>query len=112
MIYNELRRAGVGVGFVDLEQIGFLRPTSADDPANHRLKAANLAAMWDTYSASGAERLIVCGPITAREDLRPYVAALHETSLRFVDSGPTPATSGTGSPVALRAADPDWPATD
>ena len=81
VIYNELRRAGVGVGFVDLEQIGFLRPTSADDPANHRLKAANLAAMWDTYSASGAERLIVCGPITAREDLRPYVAALPETSL-------------------------------
>jgi hypothetical protein len=39
-------RTGIKAAYVDLAQIGFCRPTPVDDPGSHRLKAANLAAMW------------------------------------------------------------------
>jgi hypothetical protein len=54
-MYQQVRRAGVTAVFADLDQIGFHRPIPAADPGNHRLKAANLAALWHAFRAGGAD---------------------------------------------------------
>jgi hypothetical protein len=75
-IYEQIRYSGQHAAFVDLQQIGFYRPVPGGDPGNHRLKASNLAAMWRTYRASGAQRLIVVGRIDYADAVRMYAAAL------------------------------------
>ncbi|GIF63705.1 hypothetical protein Ais01nite_17400 [Asanoa ishikariensis] len=74
-IYQELMRAGVRTAFADLRQIGFVRPSS---DGNHGLKAANLAAMWQTYRERGARRMVVAGHV---EEVAPYRAALPEATV-------------------------------
>ncbi|MGW2643107.1 hypothetical protein [Streptomyces sp. NPDC001348] len=44
--------AGATAAYLDLDQLGFCRPVP-DDPANHRVKVRNLAAVWRTYRAAG-----------------------------------------------------------
>jgi hypothetical protein len=44
--------ARLTAGYIDLDQIGFLQPASDGDPGSHRLKARNLAAIWQTYHAA------------------------------------------------------------
>jgi hypothetical protein len=75
-VYQQVRRAGIHSAFVDLDQIGFHRPVSTNDPGNHRLKAANLAAIWQTYRANGSRCLIVVGPVESPDAVRTYTAAL------------------------------------
>ena len=75
-VYQQVRRAGVTAAFVDLDQIGFRRPPPAGDPGNHRLKAANLAAVWRAFRASGARCLIAVGPLDRPQDAAAYTAAL------------------------------------
>ena len=69
-------RAGRTAGYVDLDQIGFVRPGSDNDPGGHRLKAANLAAMWRTYHAAGATHLVATGPVDGESALQTYLRAL------------------------------------
>ena len=80
-IFEDVRRAGVTAAFVDLEQIGFCQPVSVDDPDNHQVKAHNLAAMWQTFRASGARCLIVVGPVNHPDAVRIYTDALPEAAL-------------------------------
>jgi hypothetical protein len=80
-IYERIRGAGFRAAFVDLDQIGFYRPVLAGDPSNHRLKAGNLAAIWQTYRASGAQRLIVVGPVDRPDAVRTYTAALPSANI-------------------------------
>lgn len=75
-VYQQVRRRGVTAAFVDLDQIGFHRPAPTADSGTHRLKAANLAAVWHEFQASGAECLIVVGPIERPEDVTVYTTAL------------------------------------
>ncbi len=75
-VYRQVRRAGVHAAFVDLDQIGLHRPAPAGDAGNHRLKAANLAAVWRAFWASGAGCLIAVGPLERPEDVAAYLAAL------------------------------------
>jgi adenylylsulfate kinase-like enzyme len=83
-VFMQIRRAGMHVAFIDLEQIGFLKPAPAGDPCNHRLKARNLTAMWQTFQADGAERLIVVGGVNDHEHVRAYTKALPKTTLTLV----------------------------
>src|SRR6266498_4042270 len=57
-------------------QIGFHRPVPAGDPGNHRLKAANLAAVWGAFRTGGAGCLVAVGPLDRPEDVAAYTAAL------------------------------------
>lgn len=82
-IQDEVRRSGIRVAFVDLEQIGFLSPAPADDAGNHRLKAQNLAAMWATYSAEGARCMVVVGSIHSAEERQHYFEALPHSEWTF-----------------------------
>jgi adenylylsulfate kinase-like enzyme len=95
-LYLRTLGAGLTAGYIDLDQIGFLAPASASDSANsdsansdsansdpansdpgrHRLKAANLAAIWRTYHAAGARHLVLAGPVENQAALAAYLAAL------------------------------------
>jgi hypothetical protein len=75
-LYQRCLRAGLTAGYIDLDQIGFLKPRPAGDPRNHRLKASNLAAMWQSYDAAGATHLVLTGPVEDQAALRAYRAAL------------------------------------
>ena len=44
-LYLRCLQAGLTVGYIDLDQIGFLTPPADGDPGNQRLKAVNLAAI-------------------------------------------------------------------
>lgn len=80
-VYRLLRLDGTRAAYLDLEQVGFLRPASADDPGNHRLKAANLASVWRTFRASGAECLVAVGSADDAEVETAYAAALPDIEL-------------------------------
>jgi shikimate kinase len=71
-VYQQMRQAGVAAAFVDLDQIGFRRPAPANDPGNHRLKAANLATVWRSFRAAGADCLVAVGPLDRVEDYAVY----------------------------------------
>jgi hypothetical protein len=68
--------AAAKAAYVDLAQIGFCRPAPTDDPGNHRLKAANLAAMWPAFRDAGARCLVVTGRVDDAATLRAYTDAL------------------------------------
>lgn len=73
-----MRQLGTGsaTAFVDLDQVGFIAPAVIDESIKHQLKAANLAAVWSNYAASGATHLVVVGPAGSRSDLDEYIDAL------------------------------------
>ncbi|WP_377266912.1 AAA family ATPase [Peterkaempfera sp. SMS 1(5)a] len=66
----------VRAAYLDLDQLAFLRPAPPDDPAHHRLKASNLAALWHAYRAAGARALIVTGQVDDEATALLYTAAL------------------------------------
>ena len=67
---------GLTASYVDLDQIGFVRPGSDEDRGGHRLKAGNLSAMWRTYQAAGATHLIATGPVESEAAVQTYIRAL------------------------------------
>lgn len=75
-LYLRYLRGGLTAGYVDLDQIAFVRPAAQDDPGHHRLKAGNLAAMWRTYRSAGATHLIATGPVESESALQTYIRAL------------------------------------
>jgi len=75
-IYQSVLADGHTAAFVDLGQLGFSRPTRLDDPGNHRIKAARLAAMWSTYRDAGADCLIVNGQVDTADEVLQYSKAL------------------------------------
>jgi hypothetical protein len=80
-VYRQLRLAGLRAAYLDLEQVGFLRPARASDPGNDRFKAANLAALWRTFRAGGADCLVAVGPAENPEAEGAYTAALPHADL-------------------------------
>ena len=83
-------RAGFTAAFIDLDHIGFRRPVAASDTGNHRLKARNLAALWQTYRAAGAQRLIVSGPVEGEAAVKAYAGALPRRPSRCAAATPDP----------------------
>lgn len=61
-LYRQLRLSGTRAAYVDVDQLGFLRPFDRVDPGNRRLQSANLAAVWRTFRAAGAECLVAAEP--------------------------------------------------
>ena len=80
-LFTQVRTGGVKAAYVDLGQIGFLRPAPVDDPGNHRLKAANLGVMWPVFREHGARCLIVSGPVDDRDVVGTYRDALPDLEL-------------------------------
>ncbi|MET8517811.1 hypothetical protein [Streptomyces sp. NPDC005077] len=80
-VYSQVVRAGVPAAYVDLKQIGALRPAADDDPGRHHLKAHNLAAIWAGHREAGARFLVVCGDADRDETVRSYANLLPGTAL-------------------------------
>ncbi|WP_326743650.1 hypothetical protein OG830_03285 [Streptomyces sp. NBC_00121] len=75
-VYSQVVRAGVPAAYVDLKQIGALRPAADDDPGHHHLKAHNLAAIWAGHREAGARFLVVSGDADRDETVRSYANVL------------------------------------
>jgi hypothetical protein len=71
-VFTALLDAGYPSAYVDLRDIGFLHP--ADD----RMRATNLAALWSVFHDAGARHLVVFGAI---DDPGPYEDALPAADL-------------------------------
>lgn len=71
-VYQKALRGGVSAAYIDLDQIGFCSTA----PADHRVRARNLAAMWQTYRAVGARALVVVGPVQDEATVAMYTDAL------------------------------------
>ncbi|WP_274918578.1 AAA family ATPase [Streptomyces sp. WZ-12] len=80
-VYRRVLRAGVVAAYLDLDQLGFRHPVPDDDPGNHRLKAHNVAAVWGTYRAAGAQCLIMSGPVEDEAAAAVYADALGNAEL-------------------------------
>jgi hypothetical protein len=83
-VYQRARRAGLTAAYIDLDQLGFCRPGPADDPGNHRVKALNLAAVWRTYRAAGAQCLTMVGPVENQVAVAVYTDALPSAAITLV----------------------------
>lgn len=105
--YVDCVSAGLTAGYVDLDQIGFLRPHAPGDRMGHRLKARNLAAIWRTYRAAGATHLVATGPIENDAALRHYAAQLPGAAITVcrLTAGPEELTRR----VMSRGAGGSWP---
>jgi len=82
--YLSCLNAGLMAGYVDLRQIGFLRPASKTDRGNQRLKARNLAAIWRNYQVAGATHLVATGPVDNHGDFRLFAEELDGAGLTLV----------------------------
>ncbi|HUR09610.1 MAG TPA: adenylyl-sulfate kinase [Nonomuraea sp.] len=91
-VFTQIIQSGVRAAYVDLKQIGALRPAADDDPDGHRLKARNLAALWAGYGAAGARCLIVSGHADRDETVRGYAELLPGTALTVCRLHAGPAT--------------------
>jgi predicted ABC-type ATPase len=80
-LYMQYLNADLTAGYVDLDQIGFVRPARPDDPGNHKLKARNLTAMWRNYRAAGATNLVAAGPVESNAVLQTYVDAFPKATV-------------------------------
>jgi adenylylsulfate kinase-like enzyme len=83
-VYEHTRQAGHRAALVDLGQLGFGRPVPADDPGRHRLKALNLAAVWQNYREVGADRLVVVGDAPDRATVDGYLNLLPPRTVTLV----------------------------
>ncbi|MFG1947792.1 hypothetical protein [Nonomuraea sp. NPDC048826] len=77
-IYLQIVRSGIRAAYVDLQQIGFLHPTTEDD---HHIKAANLAALWTVFRDAGTRCLVISGHVSRPDIIRTYVDLLPGTAL-------------------------------
>jgi len=74
--------------YVDLDQVGFLRPA----PSDSSLLAANLGAIWRTALSRGANHLVANGMVTTREDLAILRHAVRPASVRVARIAASPDT--------------------
>ncbi|MFF4771623.1 hypothetical protein ACFY05_02055 [Microtetraspora fusca] len=91
-IFMQVYRTGVRAAYVDVKQIGALRPVADDDVDSHRLKARNLAAIWAGYRAVGAQCLIVSGEADSDDTVRGYAELLPGMALTVCRLHAGPAT--------------------
>jgi adenylylsulfate kinase-like enzyme len=76
-IYLKVLRAGWTAAYLDLDQVGLCGPI----PADHYVKARNLAAIWRTYRQVGARALVIVGPVEDQPGVTVYAEALAGATL-------------------------------
>ena len=80
-VHTRLGRRLGRTAYLDLAQLGFLRPAPPDDPGGHRLKATHLGAVWPNFRAAGVRCLVLSGPVHTPEQVQAYAAALPGAAL-------------------------------
>lgn len=96
--------SGERTAYVDLDQVGFLRPA----PADASLQAANLGVIWRNALSRGANRLIANGMVTTKESLAILRHAVRPAPVRALRLAANPDTlweriraRSTGGPARL-----------
>ena len=96
--------SGERTAYVDLDQVGFLRPA----PSDASLQAANLGMIWRNALSRGANRLIANGMVATNEDLAILRYAVRPASVRALRLAANPDTlweriqaRSVGSPARL-----------
>jgi hypothetical protein len=82
-LFVEVREAGLKAAYVDLAHFALLAPVPGDDPAQLRLKARNLAALWPGFADDGAQCLIVFSSTDGEDAARQCVAVIPGAQLTF-----------------------------
>ncbi len=82
-VYVRTVQAGLTAAYIDLDQVGFCRPAPADATGRHRVKARNLASVWQVFRAAGAERLVAVGPVEDEAAARAYADAMPGVTITF-----------------------------
>lgn len=80
-LFARLRSAGHTASFVDLAQIGFLRSDRLGVTDHLRLRTANLASLWDTFVAAGADHMVVHGLIGSQDEVESYKTGLPQADI-------------------------------
>ncbi|MER7081560.1 Adenylylsulfate kinase [Saccharopolyspora kobensis] len=101
-VYQQTLHAGHTAAYVDLDQLAFCGP-----PGDHRLKAANLAALWETYHAAGARHLVITGPAEDAAAVKTYTEALPGAA--FTVCRLHAAADQLAHRIALRGKGEGWP---
>jgi broad-specificity NMP kinase len=85
-----MRRWGSGerTAYVDLDQVGFLRPA----PTDASLRAANLGVIWRNAHSRDATRLIANGMVTTHQDLAILRHAVRPATVHAVRLAANPDT--------------------
>ncbi len=78
-IYERTLRSGRTMGYLDLRQVGFC----GHDRVDHRVRAANVAAVWRAYRDLGADGLVIVGEIGADTHYRAALPAATLTVCRL-----------------------------
>ncbi|MFC4014258.1 adenylyl-sulfate kinase [Nonomuraea purpurea] len=91
-IFMQVYRTGVRAAYIDVKQIGALRPVADDDVGSHGLKARNLAAIWAGYRSVGAQCLVVSGEADSDDIVRDYAELLPGAALTVCRLHAGPAT--------------------
>ncbi len=78
--------SGERTAYVDLDQVGFLRPA----PFDASLQAANLGVIWRNALSRGANRLIANGMVTTNEDLAILRHAVRPAPVRALRLAASP----------------------
>ena len=76
--------------YVDLDQVGFLRPV----PSDASLQAANLGVIWRNAVCRGAGHLIANGMVSAKEDLATLRHAVRPASVQALRLAASPDVLG------------------
>jgi adenylylsulfate kinase-like enzyme len=79
LVYQRVLRSGQVAAYIDVDQIGFSDPA----PADHRMRAANLSAMWHTYRTMGAQALVAVGPVPDEASAKTYADALPAATITW-----------------------------
>jgi hypothetical protein len=101
-----LRERNIPYALVDYEWSAESWPRPVDDPWNGRVAYLNLAAMWRNFSASGADRLIVCQTIEQRSSMAGIADAVPDAECTLVWLHAPLET--VFDRIRLRQPDPDW----
>jgi adenylylsulfate kinase-like enzyme len=91
-IADLLGPAGVRHAVVDLDALTWCFPRPADDRHHQRLGLRNLAAIWQSYRAAGAERLVIARVVSSHEELDAYRAAVPGAAITVVRLRASPET--------------------
>ncbi|GAA5190312.1 hypothetical protein GCM10023322_45150 [Rugosimonospora acidiphila] len=83
-IFSQLERAGVPVGYVDLDQVGLCYPAPADDPGNHRVKSRGLGAVWPAHRDAGVRCLVVSGGVETADQVRAYAGQVPDAAVTLM----------------------------
>ena len=80
-LFSQLTRAGIRIGYLDIDQLGMCYPAPTSDPERHRIKARNLGGMVTTFEAAGAHCVLVSGVVDEVHGVRSYIDQIPQTAL-------------------------------